>query len=271
VRLDVTARQVATAPRINRSGLYRLTGNAWRNRVYGYYGYRYGGTALGSPPCKGAAYGAAGQPAGQYGGNCAYPGSPANSGNVSNGVNNGGNNGNQARNPSTGSIGKQGIASGNAAGNGTLAVTRNGIQSLLSKASAVSPRGLRNANVYAKSGDLIGSIDHVMIDVDNGRIAFVLVKRGGFLGLNPTWYAIPLEALNWSAYGNGFRLGVNQQQLRGLPTIPAINGNLETTVPRGQLTRLYQHFDVQPYWQARNDRNANGNQNGGANSATQSK
>lgn len=341
VRLDLTANQIRNAPRINRNELYRLTGNGWRSRIYGYYGYpanygyRYGaygygpgyyglgygmGTyGAGYGPCNGMAYGAAGQPAGQYGRNCPYPGSPYNNqnSNTGNGAyasnSNGGNssyngNGNNGASSNGGgySNGSGGYSNGNGrytngysnsngnshgnngyghsgsasaggngahAGNGgaygnSLAINRNGVESLTANNSSTSPSGLIQANVYAQAGDLIGRINHVMIDLNDGQIAFVLIKRGGWLGLDPTWYAVPIEALDWSrGYGRGYVLDVNQQQLRGLPTIPAINGNLVTQLPRSQLAQLYRQFNLQPYW-ATGSTNGNRNNTAG-NSANQ--
>ena len=53
---------------------------------------------------------------------------------------------------------------------------------------------MQSADVYAPNGDLIGHIDQVMIDPHHGEVAFVLLERGGFIGLSPGWSAVPVEA-----------------------------------------------------------------------------
>ena len=130
----------------------------------------------------------------------------------------------------------------------SLSVTEQGVMSVLNRQSDVSSASLRQATVYKRNGDELGDIDHVMIDTDRGRVAFVLIKDSGFLGLNPTWYAAPIEALNARPYEDGYRLQVDENALRGLPTIPAISSNLATEVSQSQLAQLYRKFDVKPYW-----------------------
>lgn len=130
----------------------------------------------------------------------------------------------------------------------SLSITPQGVMSVLNRPSDVSSASLRQATVYKRNGDELGDIDHVMIDTDRGRVAFVLIKDSGFLGLNPTWYAAPIEALSARPYEDGYRLQVDENALRGLPTIPAISSNLATEVSQGQLAQLYRKFDVKPYW-----------------------
>ena len=130
----------------------------------------------------------------------------------------------------------------------SLSITNQGVMSALNRQSDVSSASMRQATVYKRNGDELGDIDHVMIDTDRGRVAFVLIKDSGFLGLNPTWYAAPIEALSARPYEDGYRLQVDENALRGLPTIPAISSNLATEVSQGQLAQLYRKFDVRPYW-----------------------
>lgn len=152
-------------------------------------------------------------------------------------------------------------------GGATLSVTRNGVLSVMDRAADVSASALRQADVYTRKGGHLGSIDHVMIDTERGRVAFVLIKNGGFLGLNPTWYAAPVEALLARPYKGGYRLQVDESALNGLPTIPAIDTNLTTQLSRRHLAQLYRQFGVTPYWTAHtgvrsddasNDRNSGG-------------
>lgn len=286
VQLSVTAHQVANAPAINRNEIYQLATPAWRDRVYGYYGYpfgyRYGyggyagdGYGYGARGVHGRAGGPCYGATGAFGSNCGYrPPQGAAAGNYNGGnnaqsgnqtANNNAANGQQNRN-SGGTSGGQTANAGNGQNRkgGSLSVSQSGVMSIMANRSEVSPRGFRQANVYAQSGNLIGNVDQVMIDTGSGRVAFVLIKRGGFLGLNPTWYAVPVQALNWRPYRQGYRLQINEQALRGLPMLPAINANLTTDVPRGELARLYQKFNVQPYWQRQNGSSQqNGSQQNG--------
>ena len=77
----------------------------------------------------------------------------------------------------------------------------------------------------------------------------MLIKQGGFLGLTPHWYAAPIEALAWTPFQGGYRLTVNKPSLANEPSIPINENNLPTRVDAQQLAQLYQHFDIQPYWE----------------------
>jgi PRC-barrel domain len=72
------------------------------------------------------------------------------------------------------------------------------------------------ADVYAVNGDPMGHIDQAMTDTRHGHVAYVLVQRGGFLGLHPTRYALPIEALKWSR-ATGARLAMAEST-----TAPAV-------------------------------------------------
>jgi len=102
------------------------------------------------------------------------------------------------------------------------------------------------------NGDQVGNIKDVMIDPRHGQVAFVLIERGGFLGLQPRWYAVPPEALAWSPSQGGFELAVNDQLLNTSPPLQPANNNAPNApvmVPANQLAQLYRHFGITPYWE----------------------
>ena len=73
-----------------------------------------------------------------------------------------------------------------------LAFDRKGILSVLTLQPTTSEAALRSAAVYAPNGDLLGRINEVLIDTSVGNVAYVLVERGGVLGLDPTWFPVPV-------------------------------------------------------------------------------
>ncbi len=268
IRLAVSAKKLERAPRVSRSKLFKMGTLGYRRRVYGYYGrpYPYYGTRTwyiayrNGYPYSVAAPGAAIPPApnAEKARNAARPAAATGAGNgtaptdnTTADGNNGANGGTQRANvnAATGHVG--------------LAISRNGIVSELHKVSSVQPGQLRSLGVYSRKGDHpVGHIDQVMIDTRAGTVAYALIKRGGFLGLDPTWSAVPVEALQWrritpgtEGYGGGvhvragYRLTVSAQQLKGVPSVPVNQNRLTTYAPRRDLARLYRHFDIKPYWQ----------------------
>jgi sporulation protein YlmC with PRC-barrel domain len=233
VALKIGANQLAQAPLINRNLLYELNSPGWRSRIYGYFGpYAYGPYA----PYYGYWYGAYRAPV--------YPpyavaGQPQ-----------GAQTGQQSARQEQGQQQAQSQQNPQNQGSAGLSVSQNGVVSVLASPSSVSPTGLRSALVFARNGDQIGQIDQVLIDTERGKVAYILLKRGGFLGLNPTWFALPIQTIVWSPFnpGYGYRLTVNEQLLDGVPPVPVNQQHLTTKVPRQELAQLYQHFGIEPYW-----------------------
>ncbi len=248
VQTRVAADKLQQAPRIAGNLADQLSAPGWQSRVYGYYGYGYPYYPYSYPGYRGRpAPGAAG-----YAASGAAPGAPA-------AAAPGGSTGSAPQHvrqntAQTGS--QQGQPEQNPA---TLAPPFNGLKvgpnsvvSSLMSAKNVSSRGLESADVYAANGDRVGHIDEVLIDTRRGYVAYVLLRRGGFLGLNPTWFALPVEALTWSPYNAqyGYRLTVDERLLENVPPVPANEARLITYVPKRDLAELYQHFGIKPYWSA---------------------
>ena len=244
VQVNASVSKLENGPLLNHRAVMELNQPMAVQRVYGYYGFRaygpgYGGYGdRGGWPRSGSPYPARHYPGsglayGYYGGRY-NPAPPT--------IKYGGN--------GNGTIFHQN--SGNNGGNGHpgLSVNANGIVSALVSPESMSPSGLRAITVHGQNGSLVGNIDQVMIDPSHGMVAFVLVKRGGFLGLNPTWFALPVQALRWSAYRGQYQLTVNAQQLNNIPSVPANDSNLTNHVNKHALAQLYGDFNVSPYWQS---------------------
>jgi hypothetical protein len=145
--------------------------------------------------------------------------------------------------PPLSSVGPPSEATGSA-----LVIGREGVVAALDSDTTTSADALRDAEVYAPSGKEVGDIDEVMIDTDRGKVAYILLPRGGFLGMDKTWFALPVEALVQTSYRTGYRLTLDKANLNGLPTLHADRQNLPARVSTAQLAALYDHFNIRPYW-----------------------
>jgi sporulation protein YlmC with PRC-barrel domain len=137
---------------------------------------------------------------------------------------------------------------GQAAGSSALVVAEDGVIARLEALTTSSTAAMHDSTIYDSKGKDIGEFDETMIDVKRGRVAYVLVSLGGFLGMDESLYVIPIEALALSPYRANFRLTVNAQILVHEPALHVERGNLPARVSAAQLTTLYQRFGVQPYW-----------------------
>lgn len=96
---------------------------------------------------------------------------------------------------------------------------------------------LRGAQVRKQNGEIVGEVEYVMLDLGNGRVAFVLVSEGN------TWTPIPLQAFAWSS-----DKGLTVQGATSLDAFqPASKTGLPTRVRRSELEALYKRFDLRPY------------------------
>ena len=72
--------------------------------------------------------------------------------------------------------------------------------------------------VVNPAGEALGTLEHLMLDVGAGRIAYGVLARGGVLGLGAKLFAIPWEALTLDAERKCFVLDVSLDRLRRAPS-----------------------------------------------------
>jgi hypothetical protein len=97
------------------------------------------------------------------------------------------------------------------------------------------------ADVRNYQDEGLGSIDDVIFDVD-GRIAYVLVARGGFLGFGEDLVAVPWEGLHANLQMDTFVLDVPEEVMDQAPTIEReVFADLDAYGQRRQ--------EIDTYWQ----------------------
>jgi hypothetical protein len=96
-------------------------------------------------------------------------------------------------------------------------------------------------------GEDLGKLDNVMIDENQGKLAFGIVSlRSGFLGLNKDYAAVPWSALNFTSEPGIARLDADKQTLMA----SAFSRDSFPNFADPQYSReLYQRFHVTPYWE----------------------
>jgi len=83
----------------------------------------------------------------------------------------------------------------------------------------ISTDKVEGAEVYDSAGRSIGTIKTVMLNKLNGRVAYVVMESGGFLGLGADYYPIPWEALRYDQTLGGYH--VNLDDFDNAPRYPA--------------------------------------------------
>lgn len=107
----------------------------------------------------------------------------------------------------------------------------------------ISSDDVEGTEVYADNGDNIGSIDHLMIDKQSGRVTYAVMSFGGFLGMGDSHYPIPWSALHYDTQREGFVTNITQDQLRNAPQFSDDSWN-----DRKWETSVHDHYNAPYYW-----------------------
>lgn len=76
---------------------------------------------------------------------------------------------------------------------------------------------LTDKTVRNLEGDDVGKIEHLMLEVETGRIAYAVLSFGGFLGMGNKLFAVPWESLSLDPENDEFVLAVNKERLKNAP------------------------------------------------------
>jgi sporulation protein YlmC with PRC-barrel domain len=72
-------------------------------------------------------------------------------------------------------------------------------------------------DVYNHKDEDLGDIKEIMIDVNNGTIAYAVLSFGGFLGIADKLFAVPWKALKLDTENKRFILNVDKERLESAP------------------------------------------------------
>jgi len=102
--------------------------------------------------------------------------------------------------------------------------------------------------VVNKSGEQLGTIKELMIDLDDGQVAYAVLSFGGFLGLGDKLFAIPLEALAFGAEAGTVTLDVDREVLKNAPGFDKDHWPNDAQYEAGWLLDIYEYYGYSPYW-----------------------
>jgi hypothetical protein len=104
---------------------------------------------------------------------------------------------------------------------------------------------LTGDRVKNSAGDDLGKVEEIMIDLRDGRVSYVVLSFGGFMGLGDKYFAIPWAMLEVDLEEKCFRLDLDKQILEEAPGFDKDNW---PEVTPDWLFDLYDYYDLPPYW-----------------------
>jgi hypothetical protein len=109
----------------------------------------------------------------------------------------------------------------------------------------ISSEDVEGTEVYGMGDEVIGEIDHLLIEKLSGRVAYAVMSFGGFLGLAHSHYPIPWSVLSYDTGLGGFRTNITEEQLRDAPEFSD-----DSWTDRDWEKRTHVHYGAPPYWGA---------------------
>ncbi len=101
--------------------------------------------------------------------------------------------------------------------------------------------------VVNPSGEDLGKVEEVMLDVGDSRIAYVVLSFGGLFGIGSKLFAIPWESLRYDHGEERYVLDVDKERLKDAPSFDKDNWP-DTADPKWR-SSVYKHYGATPYWQ----------------------
>jgi sporulation protein YlmC with PRC-barrel domain len=106
---------------------------------------------------------------------------------------------------------------------------------------------LAGDEVVNASGESLGEIKDIMIDVPSGRVAYAVLSFGGFLGLGDKLFAIPWQALQLDADNKCFVLNVTKEELKNAPGFD--EDQWPSMADPQWAQSVHDFYGYKPYWE----------------------
>ncbi len=102
--------------------------------------------------------------------------------------------------------------------------------------------------VVNPSGELLGNLKELVLDLEEERIAYAVLSFGGFMGLGDKLFAIPWEALVLNPKDHTFILNVEKEVLEKAPGFDKDHWPDDAQYEAGWLLDIYEYYGYSPYW-----------------------
>jgi sporulation protein YlmC with PRC-barrel domain len=111
---------------------------------------------------------------------------------------------------------------------------------------ALSASTLGGDKVFNYQNEEIGKVEEIMIDINTGRVAYVVVSFGGLLGVGGKLFAVPWAALHVDTNRKCFLMDADKERLKNAP---GFDKNNWPETPNGQwYHEVYNYYAQEPYW-----------------------
>src|SRR5208283_5824449 len=114
------------------------------------------------------------------------------------------------------------------------------------KPSVLAASALKGSRVGNFAGEDLGKVDDLVVDVATGRLGYVVVSVGGFLGIGDKLFAVPWELFTVRAGDHEFLLDIEKQMLMDAPGFE--RSKWPDMSDDAWAATIHSHFAQKPYW-----------------------
>ncbi len=111
----------------------------------------------------------------------------------------------------------------------------------------LSADSIAGSAVWNTTGENLGELKDLMIDITTGRIGYAVLSFGGILGIGDKLFAIPWPAFSISQEEKVFYLNVAKEKLEQAPGFDKDNWPDMTDYTWG--TAIHGYYGYDPYWE----------------------
>lgn len=85
--------------------------------------------------------------------------------------------------------------------------------------SVLSSSTLIGDSIKNKEGEDLGSVQEIMLHLDSGRVAYLVMSSGGILGMGESYFAIPWELIQVDTEQHAVIIDVDKETIENAPGI----------------------------------------------------
>ncbi len=112
------------------------------------------------------------------------------------------------------------------------------------KTRIIEASTLKGTDVKNLTNENIGEIKDLMINLETGNVEYAVLSFGGFMGIGDKHFAVPVQALNFSANDNEIKMDIDKDRLENAPGFDKNNWPREASPEFTQ--SVYNHYGYEP-------------------------
>lgn len=111
----------------------------------------------------------------------------------------------------------------------------------------MSASSLIGDEIKNRQDESLGSVHEIMIDCGTGKIAYVVMASGGFLGMGNKLFALPMSALELDIKNQCFRLDAEKENFEESEGFD--KDNWPNMADSRWEQKTHDRFEAKPYWE----------------------